>query len=90
MIVNTMGHIQKLKNIHQHQLLEQLSIFKETVFFSPDLATFDKKLARFNKKFLDHFDPFTGGCPRVQKFLKIQSNPSRSKTKIRIFAKIRL
>ena len=30
MIVNTMGHIQKLKNIHQHQLLES------------DLATFDK------------------------------------------------
>ena len=72
-----MGHIQKLKNIHQHQLLEQLSIFKETVFFLPyaqnltvgqnspksDLATFDKKLARFNTKFLDHFDPSTGGVP---------------------------
>ena len=61
-----MGHIQKLKNIHQHQLLEQLSKFKETVFFLPyaqnltvgqkspksDLATFDKKWARFNKKIL--------------------------------------
>ena len=28
-----MGHIQKLKNLDQHQLLEQLSEFKEKVFF---------------------------------------------------------
>ena len=33
MIVNTMGHIQKLENLDQHQLLKQLSKFKEKVFF---------------------------------------------------------
>ena len=55
MIVNTMGHIQKLNNIHQHQLLEQLSKFKETVFFSHTLKTVGQKspksdLATFDKK----------------------------------------